>query len=210
MLKWKHWIWIAASTFSLVAQAEVMQSEPRAIKGAFDSIDIAGNNRVLVTVGSDPKLDVSSHDNLAQVITEIKGGTLYIYEKNTTHQANTTKPIISVTVPKLTTMNTAGDAIVTVTGIDTKVIHLTTNGKSYVTLQGIVERFALQTKGKSDINALKLKVEQADVETYGKSEVKLNVSDNLKVTSYGKANVYYIGTPKVTPMILGQGEVKPM
>ena len=210
MLKLKPWLFIALGTFSLLAQAQVVSPETRSMQGTFDAIDIAGSNQVLVTVGAVPKLEVSSQNNPALVITEVKNHTLYIHEKNSIQQKNASTPIITLTVPKLTSINTAGNAIVTVTGVNAAAIHVTTNGKSQIILQGASEHFYLQAKGKSGIDALKLKVKQATVETYGKSEVKLNVSDSLKVTIYGKANVYYVGTPKVMPTILGQGEIKPM
>lgn len=62
--------------------------------------------------------------------------------------------------------------------------------------------------GESEIDMLGVSMESAKVVAYGEAEVHLNVSDELKVTSYGEATVAYKGNPEVSKgIVIGDADI---
>ena len=62
--------------------------------------------------------------------------------------------------------------------------------------------------GESEVDALGITNSSAKITAFGESEFRINVSDRLKVTSYGEADVQYRGNPSIDKgVVLGENSI---
>ena len=62
--------------------------------------------------------------------------------------------------------------------------------------------------GESEVDALGITNRSAKITAFGESEFRINVSDRLKVTSYGEADVQYRGNPSIDKgVVLGENSI---
>jgi hypothetical protein len=79
-----------------------------------------------------------------------------------------------------------------------KNMHTTIYGESYVELKaGNIDEQKFTSYGESEVNALSIKSKVAKATLYGESRLNLNVSDLIKVTSFGESKVSYKGSPQI-------------
>jgi hypothetical protein len=91
-----------------------------------------------------------------------------------------------------------GTGKVYIDDIALKNMQTTIYGESYVELKaGTVEEQKFTSYGESEVNALNIKSKVAKATLYGESKLNLNVSDLLKVTSFGESKVRYKGNPEI-------------
>jgi len=77
-------------------------------------------------------------------------------------------------------------------------MQTTIYGESYVELKsGKIEEQKFTSYGESEVNALKISSKVAKATLYGESKLNLNVSDLIKVTSFGESKVGYKGDPEI-------------
>jgi len=83
-------------------------------------------------------------------------------------------------------------------------------GESYLEIkQGTIGKQKFITYGESEINTLGVNNKIAKITSYGESNVRLAVSEELKVTAYGEAVVKYKGSPKVNKgIIIGDARIR--
>ncbi|MEN8789888.1 MAG: DUF2807 domain-containing protein [Flavobacteriaceae bacterium] len=63
--------------------------------------------------------------------------------------------------------------------------------------------------GESEVNTLGMNNKTAKITAYGESQFSLSVSDRLKVTSYGEAEINYKGDPTVDKgVVLGENSIR--
>jgi len=82
--------------------------------------------------------------------------------------------------------------------VQLKKMHTTIYGESYVELKsGSVEEQKFTSYGESKVNALNITSKIARATLYGESQLNLNISDLIKVTSFGESKVAYKGNPQI-------------
>ncbi len=63
--------------------------------------------------------------------------------------------------------------------------------------------------GESEVNTLGMSNKTAKITAFGESEFRLSVSDRLKVTSYGEAEINYKGDPSIDKgIVLGENSIR--
>ncbi|MGB5821789.1 MAG: head GIN domain-containing protein [Saonia sp.] len=89
-----------------------------------------------------------------------------------------------------------------------KNLTATIYGESYLEIEnGEVNHQKYITYGESEVNTLGMTNNATKITAYGESDFKVNVSDRLKVTSFGEAEINFEGNPEVDKGIV-LGEVK--
>ena len=158
------------------------------------------------------------HPNLHEYISVTEsGGVLTVKTTRTISWSNNNAPVLTVSTPALTNVSLAGAG--KFTGHDT----ITADSFSFVVSGAVsgsadfdVERLSVNIagageyrmsgkagkadfllSGASSLDALSLQTRDADVNLSGAGTIKLNCSDNLRVTAAGVGAIEYRGSPSV-------------
>lgn len=171
------------------------------ISGAFDvEIVPGGVAKTEIQVSADANL----LDNLKTVI---DGDQLMIYADKPYSSNN--KITVSVKIPAFRGLYCEGASNVRVRSIDADILSLQVFGASIITLEGKALLLRGGIEGAGDLNALKMHTEKVDLTMSGASKAKINVSELLRVTASGAAEVFYTGRPvKIKKDLEGAAELK--
>ncbi|CAM3953892.1 Putative auto-transporter adhesin, head GIN domain [Pedobacter westerhofensis] len=91
-----------------------------------------------------------------------------------------------------------GEAQVDIDEVQLKTMHTTSYGESSLMLKsGSIAEQRFTSYGESKIDALAIKNSTSTATLYGEAELRLNVSDQIKVTSFGEAKIGYKGSPAI-------------
>ena len=82
-------------------------------------------------------------------------------------------------------------------------------GESHLVIDsGTVTNQKITAYGSSKVRTLNVDTKDAKVTAYGEGTYQLNVSDRLKVTSYGEANILYKGSPELKKgIVIGESTI---
>ncbi len=83
-------------------------------------------------------------------------------------------------------------------------------GESYLEIDGgSVSEQKYKAYGESEVNTLKMENSLTKITAYGESEFRVTVSDKLKVTSYGEADIEFHGDADVDKgIVLGEASIR--
>lgn len=83
-------------------------------------------------------------------------------------------------------------------------------GESYLEVAGgTVNHQKYKAYGESEVNTLKMDNSSTKITAYGESEFRVNVSDKLKVTCYGEADIEYQGNADVDKgIVIGEASIR--
>lgn len=83
-------------------------------------------------------------------------------------------------------------------------------GESYLEIEsGSVSQQKYKAYGESEVNTLQMKNSFTKITAFGESEFRVRVSDKLKVTSYGEADIEFEGDPDVDKgLVLGEATIR--
>ncbi|MET1055188.1 MAG: head GIN domain-containing protein [Pedobacter sp.] len=91
-----------------------------------------------------------------------------------------------------------GEAQVNIDELRLKTMHTVSYGESALNLKsGTIEDQRFTSYGESKIDALAIKNSTSTATLYGEAELRLNATDQIKVTSFGEAKVGYKGSPAI-------------
>jgi hypothetical protein len=95
---------------------------------AFDGVDLAGANNVVIRVGTEQSVSVTGDDNLVdRITTEVHNGTLVI--GNEPGGFSTKSPMsVDITVPSLTSLRLSGAGNIVASGLDTEALSVALPG----------------------------------------------------------------------------------
>jgi hypothetical protein len=199
----------------MVAYAE--NRETRALTG-FDAVSVGGGVDLFVRQGADFRVEVVSDDDLAEIVTEVRDGTLEIRRERTLSRFFDwgDQGAVHVTLPALTALTASGGsdvrtegtfsgdelALVASGGSDVELdvavdtLTATASGGSDALLTGTARVAQLHSSGGSDLNASRFTVAQASVESSGGSDVSIAVSESLVANASGGSDITYSGEPR--------------
>ena len=81
-------------------------------------------------------------------------------------------------------------------------------GSGNINVKGDVEKIDCSIAGSGDVNANQLNAKIAKISIAGSGDVKINVSEEIHVSSVGSGDVYYSGNPKIVKSSsMGSGDV---
>jgi hypothetical protein len=91
-----------------------------------------------------------------------------------------------------------GEAQVDMDDVELKTMHTTSYGESSLMIKaGSIADQRFTSYGESKIDALAIKNNTSTATLYGEAELRLNVADQIKVTSFGEAKIGYRGSPAI-------------
>lgn len=175
---------------------------------AFDSVELAGGNNVVVHVGGNRSVVVKADDNLlAHVTTKVQSGTLVI--GNTPGSLNAKSPMsVVVTVPTLSDLTLAGGGNVVVDGIKTESLTVTLAGGGNLTGSGTAGALGVTLSGSGNVWLTRLVAEDVDAVLSGSGTILVTASKSLRASVPGSGTITYTGNPQeVTKSITGSGAI---
>ena len=110
------------------------------------------------------------------------------------------------------TLKLYGESAITFAEVHIGDLHTTLYGEGSVELQsGSVNKQFYVCYGEGTINTTAISGTEAKLTAYGEAEFNMNVSERIKITSFGEAKLRYKGNPQIVKGIrFGGGEIAKM
>jgi hypothetical protein len=214
--------------FSLESTA---QKEQRQVSG-FEKVSMGIAGDLYLRQGSSFNLELEGDsDDLEDVITEVRSGTLDIkYKNNRGWKFGRDRITIYLTMPEISSVSLGGsgkvigentiesdDLYLSVSGsgrikLDLEADDLTQkiSGSGNIVVSGEADRAEVSISGSGNLDALDLEVDHYEVRISGSGKCRINVGDSLEANISGSGSVYYKGDPdKIRSNVSGSGKVKP-
>jgi hypothetical protein len=97
------------------------------------------------------------------------------------------------------TLRIYGESNIIINKLNLQQLHTTIYGESTLEVKsGSVRDQRYICYGEGKINTVAVNGRSSRITAYGESEFKLNLSDRMKITSFGEAKVYYKGNPEIS------------
>ena len=175
---------------------------------AFDSVELAGANNVLIHVGEKQSVVVKADANLLdRVTTRVHSGRLVI--ANTPGSFNTKSPMsVEVTLPSLNGLNLTGNGNIAVTGIEAESLAVSLPGNGTLTGSGNVTRLAITVSGSGSVQFTRLVADSVRATVSGSGSIFTTATGSLQASVSGSGAILYTGHPAdVTKDITGTGTI---
>jgi hypothetical protein len=175
---------------------------------AFDSVELAGGNNVVIHVGGDQSVVVKADDNLlSHVTTKVQSSTLVV--GNTPGSLTTKSPMsVVVTVPTLSELTLAGGGNMVVDGIKAESLTVTLSGSGNVTGSGDAESLGVTLSGSGNAWFTQLVADKAHAVLSGSGNIFVTASESLDASVPGSGTINYAGNPlHVTKSVTGSGAI---
>jgi hypothetical protein len=210
-------------------QAQAIQT--RKIYG-FNKINLSGPYNYIIAMGISESLRIEASKNvLPYIATEVKNGTLSVYEKKGTAQgaiSKSEKVNIYITSREISDIQLSGSGNVTFKdGIISSTLHLALsgsgnftgkvnvatvdcnlNGSGNIKLSGFADNTKVKLAGPGNLVAADLKSARANVEVNGPGIARVNAAESLNAKVTGPGIVRYSGNPKkVSKSNTGGGQI---
>lgn len=200
-------------------------SEIREI-GGITGIETRGIAEVRITQGGKYYCRISSDENIISSIkTVIKDGVLIIKESRCIRSV--TELTVEITLPELRSVKVDGanylfsQNIVEVDNLELSMngvgkmildlradsVRVDLNGVGEVDLKGMANSLDVNVNGMGALEALDLLAADTDVDINGAGTCRVNTTNRLDVAIKGMGTVEYVGSPEVTPSVMGLGNV---
>lgn len=176
---------------------------------AFNSVELAGSNNVVIRVGKTQSVVVRADANLLRrVTTEVRSGRLVI--ANTPGSFTTKSPMsVQVNVPTLNALTLSGSGNVAVDGIEAESLKATLPGSGTLTGSGTATRLDVTVSGSGVVQFTRLVVNDARAVVSGSGSIFVTATKSLDASVSGSGAILYAGNPQhVTQSVTGSGAVK--
>lgn len=199
----------SSSSSNTVQGSGVRVTESRTVP-AFDSVDLAGSNNVVIRVGEEQSVQVYGDDNLIdRVTTDVDAATLVI--GNTPGGYSTSSPMrVEVSVPSLSELTLSGSGMVMVSGVDGRRLTVTLSGSGVIRASGRTEELdvTVSGSGQAELGGVEARAVQAVVT--GSGEIVVTATASLDASVPGSGSILYSGSPSdVTKSVTGSGQIIP-
>jgi Putative auto-transporter adhesin, head GIN domain len=175
---------------------------------AFNSVELAGSNNVVIRVGEKQSVVVKADSNLLdRVTTQVQSGRLVI--ANTPGSFTTRSPMsVEVTVPTLTALTLTGSGNIVVDGIETESLTVTFPGSGTFTASGTVTRLDVTVSGSGTVQFTRLVATDVRAVVSGSGSIFITATKSLDAAVSGSGAILYAGNPQdVTKSVTGTGAI---
>ncbi len=102
-----------------------------------------------------------------------------------------------------------GEAEVYMNYVDIQNLNTSIYGENYfVVKEGSIESMKLKVYGESEVNTMEVESSETKLTVYGESQFFFNVSNKIKVTSYGESTIEYAGSASLNKgVIVGDTDI---
>ncbi|MFQ5492927.1 MAG: head GIN domain-containing protein [Candidatus Dojkabacteria bacterium] len=197
--------------------------------GEFQAINLATTGEIILTQGSEPKLEIQGEDNILEnIVTEVVDGTLTIKRRNTIFfNLIPTKPIVyNLTVTTINELTVSGSGLITAPRLQSQSLDVNVSGSGSVTLDlfasnldivingsgstevaGNVEQFGVTVNGPGAVSSYNLRARDCNATINGSGTIKVNCRTSLSANVNGSGEILYEGNPEVTENVTGSGRI---
>jgi hypothetical protein len=175
---------------------------------AFDSVELAGGNNVVIHVGGKQSVVVKADDNLlSHVTTKVRASTLVI--GNTPGSLTTSSPMsVFVTLPTLSELTLAGGGNIVVHGIKSESLTVTLSGSGNLTGSGNAGSLRVTLSGAGNAWFTQLVADNVNAVLSGSGNIFVTANKSLDATVPGSGTINYAGDPQqVTKSVTGSGAI---
>jgi hypothetical protein len=175
---------------------------------AFNSVELAGSNNVVIRVGAKQSIVVKADANLLdRVTTEVQSGKLVI--GNTPGSFTTKSPMgVKVNVPTLDALTLAGSGNIVVNGIETESLKVTLPGSGTLTGSGTTTRLDVTVSGSGTVQFTRLVANDVRAVVSGSGSIFITAARSLDASISGAGAILYGGNPQdVTKSVTGTGAI---
>ena len=205
--------------------------EDRHLTG-FHAVNVSGSFDVIITQGSTESVKVEAPaDVIREVLTEVKGGTLNIHNKDHVSWGNifgNKKVVVYVSIREVTGVSLTGSGDVSFKGginannlriqltgsgdlggkVNTKYLEGSVTGSGDVKLSGHADDQRVSVTGSGDYTAGDLTTTNTIVSVGGSGDASVNASESIKASVTGSGDIHYSGHPKnVAKSKTGSGDI---
>ncbi len=183
-------------------------NESRTVSG-FTGLVVNGAGKVSLDRTGTETLTVTTDDNLLPcIVTEVRGGTLYIEFKPNVVADKTTELTFKLTVKELNSLEVNGAVAVEGNNLQASQLSVSVNGAGAVKLVGKIDQLNVSLSGAGAFNSENVECKRATVTNNGAGAAIVRVSESLNATINGIGYIEYIGNPQVTKSVNGIGAVR--
>ncbi len=175
---------------------------------AFNSVELAGSNNVVIRVGEKQSVVVRADDNLLdRVTTEVQSGKLVI--ANTPGSFTTKSPMsVEVNVPTLNALTLTGSGNIVVDGIEAESLKVTLPGSGTLTGSGTATRLDVTVSGSGTVQFTRLVANDVRAVVSGSGSIFITATKSLDASVSGSGAILYVGNPQdVTKSVTGTGAI---
>jgi|SRR5690348_15737945 hypothetical protein len=175
---------------------------------AFDRVELAGSNDVMVHVGGKQLVVVEADDNLLdRVTTRVRTSTLVI--ANTPGSFTTRSPMrVDVTVPSLSGLTLSGSGNVVVSGVRADRFDVSLSGSGTLTGSGAATRLDVTVPGSGSVEFIPLAAKTVRAAVSGSGSIFVTATERLDASVSGAGAILYAGHPTaVTKNVTGSGAI---
>ncbi len=205
----------------LIASGSSYKTETRNVSN-YTAIKVSTGIGLYVKMGTSEEVKIIADNNeIDNIITEVKNGTLHIYSKKSTGWLNwnsfSKNRKAYVTIKELNEIEASSGSDVksenTLSGESLKVrassgsdiniaviyrnLSVDTSSGSDVKISGKVKSFEAKASSGSDINAHGLESKTCKVNVSSGSDAQVNVTDEIHANASSGSDVYYYGNPQI-------------
>jgi hypothetical protein len=202
-----HFDVFGGSSSSATEGSGVPATQARTV-AAFDSVELAGANNVVIHVGGKQSVIVKADDNLlGRVTTQVESGRLLI--GNTEGSFSTKSPMsVEVTVPSLEALVLSGSGNIVVDGVRAESLEVSLPGSGTLTGTGSATRLDVSVAGSGTVQFTALTARDVRAVVSGSGSIFVTATKSLDGSVSGSGAVLYTGNPQhVTTSVTGSGAI---
>ena len=175
---------------------------------SFASVEVAGDNDVMIHVGSPQAVAVTADDNLVdRVTTTVRDGRLVI---DNVGSFTTTAPMqVVASVPSLDEVELSGTGSITISGMAEDEVVATLSGTGTLAASGTSARLTAVLAGSGRLDLHDLVAGDVTARLDGTGEIRVHATSTLDATLIGTGTIRYSGEPAVTSRNAGTGTITP-
>jgi hypothetical protein len=177
---------------------------------AFEGVELAGSNDVVVHRGAKQSVVVYADSNLlSKVTTRVEGRTLVI--GNTPGSFETKSPMrVEVTTPSVTALSLSGSGVVFADGIEAAALTARLDGSGVLRASGSAGRLDVALAGSGDAQLQQVVAKDVHAVVSGSGRILVTATGSLEGLVPGSGAIMYSGAPAhVTTSNTGSGAVIP-
>ena len=175
---------------------------------AFTSVELTGNNNVVIRVGEKQSVTVKADDNLInRVTTGVRSGTLIV--GNTPGSFTTNSPMgVEVAAPTVNAVTLTGNGNIVVNDIDAQSLTVDLPGNGTLTGNGTATHLDVKVSGSGEVQFTHVVAHDVQAIVSGAGTIFTTATKSLDASVTGSGAIIYAGDPQhVTKNITGSGAI---
>jgi hypothetical protein len=175
---------------------------------AFNSVELAGANNVVIRVGEKRSVVVKADDNLLnRVTTNVNSGRLVI--GNAAGSLTSKSPMsVEVNVPSLNALALTGSGNILVSDIKTESLTVTLSGSGNLLGSGTATSLDISVSGTGNARFTQLPANNVHAVVSGSGAIFVTATKSLDASIPGSGTIIYRGNPQqVTKSVTGPGAI---